>query len=68
MTTVNQMLKRKGHSVWSAALNASVYEALETMAEKHVGALVVLRDGKLAGIFSERDYARKIILKEKCIT
>ena len=65
MTTVNQMLKRKGHSVWSAALNASVYEALETMAEKHVGALVVLRDGKLAGIFSERDYARKIILKEK---
>ena len=65
MTTVNQMLKRKGHSVWSAALNASVYEALETMAEKHVGALVVLRDGKLASIFSERDYARKIILKEK---
>ena len=65
MTTVNQMLKRKGHSVWSAALNASVYEALETMAEKHAGALVVLRDGKLAGIFSERDYARKIILKEK---
>ena len=65
MTTVNQMLKRKGHSVWSAALNASVYEALETMAEKHVGALVVLRDGKLEGIFSERDYARKIILKEK---
>jgi len=63
MTTVNQLLKHKGHSVWSVAPNASVYEALESMAEKGVGALVVLRDGKLAGIFSERDYARKVILK-----
>lgn len=63
MTTVNQLLKHKGHSVWSVAPNASVYEALESMAEKGVGALVVLHDGKLAGIFSERDYARKVILK-----
>ena len=65
MTSVNQLLKHKGHFVWSVAPNASVYEALEFMAEKDVGALVVLRDGELVGIFSERDYARKVILKDK---
>ncbi len=65
MTSVNQLLQHKGHSVWSVTPNASVYKALESMAKKGVGALVVLRDGKLAGIFSERDYARKVILKGK---
>ena len=65
MTSVNQLLKHKGHFVWSVAPNTSVYEALESMAEKGVGALEVLRDGKLARIFSERDYARKVILKGK---
>ncbi len=65
MTTVRDVLKVKGDAIWSTTSKASVYEALETMANKNVGALVVLDNGKLVGIFSERDYARKIILKNR---
>lgn len=65
MATVRQILNSKGYHVWSIAPDASVYEALELMAEKDVGALIVLENGRLAGIFSERDYARRIVLKGK---
>lgn len=63
--TVNQLLKSKGSVVWSIALETSVFEALQVMADKNVGALVVLEGTELRGIFSERDYARKVILHGK---
>ncbi len=65
MKTVEELLKAKGQDVWSIAPNASVYDALKLMAEKDVGALVVVEKEKLVGIISERDYARKIILRGK---
>jgi CBS domain-containing protein len=58
-------LERKGHDVWSIAPDATVYEAIRRMAEQGVGALVVLDGRKLAGIISERDYARKVILLDR---
>ncbi len=65
MHTVSQLLDAKGHGVWWVTPETTVYDALVLMAEKNCGALVVLEEGKLVGIFSERDYARKIILKGK---
>jgi len=65
MNFVSQLLDAKGHGVWSVTPETSVYDALVLMAEKNCGALIVLEEGKLVGIFSERDYARKIILKGK---
>ncbi len=65
MKTVKQLLDAKGHNVWIIAPDASVYEALKLMADKDVGALLVLEGGKLVGIISERDYARKVILRGK---
>lgn len=62
MKTVQQVLEGKAHKLLSIAPDATVYDALKTMADKDVGALVVLDGERLAGIFSERDYARKIIL------
>jgi CBS domain-containing protein len=62
---VRQLLQSKGQTVWSTAPGASVYDALQLMAEKNIGALVVMDGERLAGIFSERDYARKVILKGK---
>jgi CBS domain-containing protein len=65
MKTVAQLLRGKGHEVLFVSPETSVFEALGVMAERNVGALLVIEGGKLAGIFSERDYARKVILKGK---
>lgn len=61
-TNVRQLLQGKGSQIWSVAPGDSVFQALELMAEKNVGALVVMDGDALVGMFSERDYARKIIL------
>jgi CBS domain-containing protein len=65
MITVEQILRHKGRAFWSVSPNAMVIDALKLMAEKDVGALLVLDGGTLVGIISERDYARKVILKGK---
>lgn len=65
MKTVKQLLEAKGREIYSIAPEARLFDALKLMAEKGVGALVVLDNGKLAGILSERDYARKVILHGK---
>ena len=63
--TVNQILSAKGRGVYSIVSNLTVFEALRVMGEKNIGALLVIDDGALKGILSERDYARKIVLKDK---
>jgi CBS domain-containing protein len=63
MITVTQILQSKGEQVWTIEPRATVFDALKLMAEKEIGALVVVAGGKVAGIFSERDYARKVILE-----
>jgi CBS domain-containing protein len=65
MITIKELLKKKSGDIWSISPQTSVYQALELMAQKEVGALLVMENDKLVGIFSERDYARKIILKGK---
>ena len=65
MQTIRKILSEKGNEIWSTSPGATVYEALQIMAEKDVGALPVLNGEKLVGIFSERDYARKVILVGK---
>ena len=65
MKTLMQLLQAKGGEIHAIGPDARVYDALKLMAEKDVGALVVLDAGKLAGIISERDYARKVILQGK---
>jgi CBS domain-containing protein len=65
MVTLKQILKSKGSQAWSTEPTATVYAALQLMAEKDIGALLVMAEGKLVGIFSERDYARKVILHGK---
>jgi CBS domain-containing protein len=63
MKTIRQILKVKGRKIWKVSTTASVYEALKMMAEKDVGALMVVEGKSLVGVFSERDYARKVILQ-----
>jgi CBS domain-containing protein len=60
--TVRQLLHDKGYAIWSVHPDATVFEALQEMADKDVGSLVVVDAGTVVGIFSERDYARKVIL------
>lgn len=62
MKTVRDILAVKGQSVWSVSAEATVFEALQRMAEKEVGALLVIDGEHVAGIISERDYARKVVL------
>lgn len=65
MQTIRKILSEKGSDIWSTTPGATVFDALQVMADKDVGALPVLDQGKLVGIFSERDYARKVILLGK---
>ena len=65
MKSVKQILQDKENEVWKVTPDTTVFDALELMAEKNIGALLVLDADKLIGIFSERDYARKVILKGK---
>lgn len=65
MRTVRDILREKGSEVASIAPDATVYEALSLMAEKNIGGLVVLENDRITGLISERDYARKVILKGK---
>jgi len=65
MKTARQLLDSKGGSILSIPSGATVYDALVIMAEKHVGALLVMDGDQLCGIFSERDYARSLVLKGK---
>ena len=62
MKTIKDVLRDKGQAVWTIDVNALVLDALELMAEKEIGALMVMEDGRLAGVMSERDYARKVVL------
>jgi CBS domain-containing protein len=65
MVTAQKLLERKGSNVFTVKAGAMVFDALKIMAENNVGALVVMEGEKVVGIFSERDYARKVVLKNK---
>jgi CBS domain-containing protein len=65
MEFVSQLLAAKGRDVWSVTPDTIVFDALQLMADRNVGAVLVVEDDGLVGVFSERDYARKIILKGK---
>ena len=65
MSKVSHVLRSKGNSVWSLPPQASVLDALHLMEEKDIGALLIIEDELVVGIFSERDYARKVILQGK---
>ena len=65
MLTVRDVLKTKKQVIWTITPQSTVYRALEIMADKDIGALMVIDDDQIVGIFSERDYARKVILKGK---
>ena len=65
MKTIRQIIKLKGHNIWTISPAARVFDALQMMAEKDIGALLVVDGKTLVGVFSERDYARKVILKGK---
>lgn len=65
METIRQLIKSKGSDVWSVSPDTSVFEAMKIMADKGIGALVVLEGDKLVGMVTERDYARKVALKDR---
>lgn len=68
MTMLSQLLDMKGHEVESIASDASVLDAIHMMALRHIGALLVVDRGKLVGVVSERDYARKVVLQGRSST
>ncbi len=63
MGNVNNILQKKGNAVYSVSPESSVYDALEMLEDRNLGALVVVENGRLVGVFTERDYARKVVLK-----
>jgi CBS domain-containing protein len=65
MGKVRDILSSKGHAIFSVEPNIMVYKAIEQMCERNIGGLLITEEGKLVGIFTERDYARKLILKGK---
>jgi len=65
MKRIYDLLREKGRDIWALEPDATVYEAIDLMAQKGVGALLVIERDRLVGIVSERDYARKVILKGK---
>ncbi len=65
MSTIHEVLEKKGYDFWVIGPDDTVYHALEMLADKDVGALPVIKEGKIVGMFSERDYARKVALKGK---
>jgi CBS domain-containing protein len=65
MQTARDLLREKGTQIYSTSPDATVYEALQQMAEKNLGALIVFEGERLVGLISERDYARKVVLKNK---
>ncbi len=65
METIRQILNKKGNQIFSVTPETTVYDALKLMGDKNIGAVLVLEEGKLVGIMSERDYARKVVLKGK---
>jgi len=65
MLKIVDVLKTKDNNIWSISSRETAYKALEIMADKNIGALLVIDEGKLVGVFSERDYSRKVILKGK---
>ena len=62
MTIVSQLLRTKGHDVWSVSPETTIFDALKLMSEMNIGTVLVLEEGEVVGIFSERDYARKVVL------
>jgi CBS domain-containing protein len=68
MTMLSQLLGKKGRAVHAIAPGASVLDAIRQMAEQHIGALLVMEEGRLVGILSERDYARKVVLNGRSST
>ena len=62
MTTVNQLLQIKGNDVWSVTPSTTTFEAVKLMADMNIGSLLVIENDEIVGIFSERDYARKVAL------
>lgn len=64
-STIDMLLSDKGAQVWSIGPRSTVFDAIQMMADKNVGALLVIENGKLLGILSERDYTRKVVLKGK---
>jgi CBS domain-containing protein len=63
--TVNQILSKKGSEVFSIVSTITVYDAIKVMGEKNIGSVLIIEDTVLKGVLSERDYARKIVLKDK---
>ncbi|MCL4853440.1 MAG: CBS domain-containing protein [Bryobacteraceae bacterium] len=63
--TVCSIMRRKGGEIWTISPESTVYDALLMLADRDIGALLVVESGRLVGIISERDYARKVILKDK---
>ena len=65
MTTINDLLRDKPSDIWTVGPNDSVYDALQLMADKNIGAVLVMDAGRLVGLLSERDYARKLVLENR---